>query len=157
MTKISRRQFIAAALTSIASANMDCCRSAMVRLPPTATAIKRDLVTQTPPDPATTPLAEEADPVVKTITNFLRQELNYLKLDEADLVIFAREFQLRQGPEKLLDQYNKEPDKIEKRVLTQFLMSTDFFWNNADETKPVRYTTYYDPYNLCSNPFARFD
>ena len=43
-------------------------------------------------------------------------------------------------------------------VSSQFLLSSDFFWNGENEKKPVEYLGYYDPYRrVCSNPFARFD
>jgi hypothetical protein len=43
----------------------------------------------------------------------------------------------------------------EDRVVTQYLMSSDFFKNGADETRTVRYAGYYDPMIACGNPFAR--
>jgi len=42
-------------------------------------------------------------------------------------------------------------------LTVQFLMSTDFFLNGADESRAVTYRTYYDPHDGCSNPFAEFD
>jgi hypothetical protein len=43
-------------------------------------------------------------------------------------------------------------------VYTNYLLSTDFFRNGADESRPVRYLSYYDPaVTPCNNPFARFD
>jgi hypothetical protein len=35
-------------------------------------------------------------------------------------------------------------------------MSTDFFWHDADETRPLLYRRYYDLYDGCQSPFATF-
>jgi hypothetical protein len=41
---------------------------------------------------------------------------------------------------------------------TNYLMSTDFFRNGADESRLVRYVGYYDQaVTPCNNPLARFD
>lgn len=48
--------------------------------------------------------------------------------------------------------------RMEKQLVTRFLLSSDFFQRGADERQPVRYLAYYDPYlRPCANPFARFD
>jgi hypothetical protein len=44
----------------------------------------------------------------------------------------------------------------EERVVSTFLLSSDFFVNGADTTRIVRYLGLYDPLKACSNPFARF-
>ncbi len=44
----------------------------------------------------------------------------------------------------------------EERVVSSFLLSSDFFINGADTTRIVRYRGLYDPLKACSNPFARF-
>jgi len=44
----------------------------------------------------------------------------------------------------------------EERVVSSFLLSSDFFVNGADTTRIVRYLGFYDPLKACSNPFARF-
>ena len=37
-----------------------------------------------------------------------------------------------------------------------YLSSTDFFINDADESRPVRFVALYDPYvSPCYNPFRR--
>lgn len=154
MSKINRRQFIITITASLASFSLEGCRGNKIVTVPTAT-LKANSATATA---AVTATPAEIGPVVKAIVEFLKTELNYLQLNEADLVAFGRDFQQDQGEEKLQDQYKKEPKKIENRAVTQFLMSTDFFWNKADESKPVKYLAYYDPYRrICSNPFARFD
>jgi hypothetical protein len=44
----------------------------------------------------------------------------------------------------------------EERVVSNFLLSSDFFVNGADTDRIVRYLGFYDPLKGCSNPFARF-
>ena len=49
-------------------------------------------------------------------------------------------------------------EALEERICAAFLMSSDFFTNGADETRPVRYLALYEPTKVgCTNPFARFD
>jgi hypothetical protein len=45
--------------------------------------------------------------------------------------------------------------RLEDNLATIYLLSTDFFWNGADESKLVRYIALYDPLRACGNPFAR--
>jgi hypothetical protein len=45
----------------------------------------------------------------------------------------------------------------EERVTTLFLLSSDFFVNGADISRPVSYVGYYDPARACGNPFARLN
>ncbi|HUN91826.1 MAG TPA: hypothetical protein VMU33_07205 [Burkholderiaceae bacterium] len=46
-------------------------------------------------------------------------------------------------------------EQIEDSLVSTFLMSSDFFSQGADESKPVRYQGFYDPMRACGNPFAR--
>lgn len=49
------------------------------------------------------------------------------------------------------DRYDARVEHLE----STFLLSTDFFLNNADESKPVRYVRLYHPYvSPCWNPLA---
>lgn len=44
--------------------------------------------------------------------------------------------------------------RIENYTVSNFLLSTDFFQNGADETKPVKYFGFYSPYKRpCANFF----
>jgi hypothetical protein len=43
----------------------------------------------------------------------------------------------------------------EERVVTIYLLSSDFFINGSDESRLVRYRGLYDALHPCSNPFAR--
>jgi hypothetical protein len=47
--------------------------------------------------------------------------------------------------------------RFEELVVTKFLLGTDLFASGADESRPLRYTGYPDPYlRPCGNPIARF-
>lgn len=108
------------------------------------------------------------------VVRILQRRLHYLKLDEADLRAFAADLvadrdavQTRAVRLAALAYplYPKLPDEtlagagaaaIEDEVVTRFLLSSDFFWNDADETRPVRYLGYYVPGRAaCFNPFLR--
>lgn len=40
-------------------------------------------------------------------------------------------------------------------IIAAFLLSTDFFYNDMDESKPLKYMRLYHPYkSACSNPFS---
>jgi len=44
---------------------------------------------------------------------------------------------------------------FEERIISKFLLSTDFFWNGADSSKALTYQGYHDPHDRpCVNPFA---
>ncbi len=44
--------------------------------------------------------------------------------------------------------------RLENTVVSQFLLSTDFFQNGADESRELKYIAYYDPYvAACRHPF----
>ena len=46
--------------------------------------------------------------------------------------------------------------RFERFVISSFLLSTNFFRQGADPSKPIRYVAYNDPYKLgCANPFVR--
>ena len=113
---------------------------------------------------------------IDLIVAILRKNLHYLKLDEAGLIAFAQDF-LANQPNfvnsrnmDLLDlarpfyiysdlfeitPASDELHRVEERMVTQFLMSTDFFWNGANESRPIMYLGYYTPYKqVCGNPFA---
>ena len=110
------------------------------------------------------------------IIAILRERLNYLKLDEEGMIVFATDFAI-EWPERvaylsnwgwlLREIYDKinifelapkttSTRKIKDSIATQYLLSSDFFLNGADESITVKYITYYDPYKtICENPFAR--
>ncbi len=51
--------------------------------------------------------------------------------------------------------YRYKYEQYKSQIIGTFLLSTDFFYNNMDESKPISYVTLYHPYkNACSNPFS---
>jgi len=45
--------------------------------------------------------------------------------------------------------------RLEDNVVTKYLLSTDFFFHDADESREVRYLSFYEPHLApCRNPFA---
>jgi hypothetical protein len=110
----------------------------------------------------------------QAIAKILYKRLNYLKLDPDGVQRFAADLaRLRAvSPTRLLtidavgplythlglSENNRVGLAIrhgEDRVLGAYLISSDFFINNADETRVVKYLGYFDPLRPCSNPFAR--
>jgi hypothetical protein len=106
----------------------------------------------------------------------LRKRLGYLRLDEAGMRAFATDLAARKlvssaklrlmvtlGPlyrRMDLGERNSVTTAIrhgEERIVTNYLLSSDFFINGADESRTVSYLGFYDPLHACSNPFARFD
>lgn len=108
------------------------------------------------------------------VTRVLHKRLDYLKLDEQGVHRFATDVLQREvisrfrlmvidfvGP--LYTDTNVSPDGKfgsalrhgEDRVVTQFLISSDFFINGADTQRVVKYLGWFDPLAACSNPFAR--
>jgi hypothetical protein len=43
----------------------------------------------------------------------------------------------------------------EERIVTKYLLSSDFFSSGADESKTVHYVRLFDALRGCCNPFAR--
>ena len=103
------------------------------------------------------------EPRGSAIARVLEDSLGYLQIVEEDRERFARDF-ARGAPmaEGRLAERNRwsgaRLEALEERICTSFLMSSDFFRNGADESRPVRYLALYDPPKVgCTNPFARFD
>jgi hypothetical protein len=111
----------------------------------------------------------------EAILMVLRKRLGYLHLDEAGMRAFASDLASRKlvssgklrlmvtlGPlyrRLALNERNSITAAIrhgEERIVTNYLLSSDFFINGVDETRTVRYLGFYDPLHACSNPFARF-
>jgi hypothetical protein len=108
------------------------------------------------------------------IVKVLHKKLGYLKLDADGVQRFARDLtasktisgvrlriidaagRLYTGTELSAD--NRLDNGIrhgEDKVVTDFLLSSDFFKNGADQTRSVHYLGLYDPMIACGNPFAR--
>jgi hypothetical protein len=107
----------------------------------------------------------------------LHKCLAFLKLDEDGVRAFARDAtaaNFSRAPKLRLvaalgplyrgiplsgnNSFAKAVRHGEERVVSQYLLSTDFFRNGADESKIVRYVAYFDFVKhpiACGNPFAR--
>ena len=95
------------------------------------------------------------NPWTELVVSTLRQRLDYLELEEEGVVHFARDLRKRRL-HTLLRRLKAGDAETAEWLVQQFLMSSDFFWNGADESRPVGYMGYYDPYERpCANPFAR--
>lgn len=101
----------------------------------------------------------------EVLVSTIRTKLSYLKLEDGAPEAFARDFDADYGPfhvsllQKLLGQQGVKTqvgaEDFDNIVVSRFLLSTDFFRNGSDESKPVRYLAYFDPYTgACGNPFA---
>ena len=108
------------------------------------------------------------------IIKVIYKRLAYLKLDEAGVRRFATDMAARKAISSLrlrvLDaagglytRLSPTPGgKIDRalrhgedRIVTQYLISSDFFTHGADKSRTVNYPGYYDPLVPCNNPFAR--
>lgn len=106
------------------------------------------------------------------VVRILRRNLPFLILNDDDLRRFAADFVADQDlmqtsklriaglfnplysvvPDDTLDSI-PAAQNIEDIVTTQFLLSSDFFWNDEDESQPVSYIAYYQPGRVaCLNP-----
>ena len=108
----------------------------------------------------------------------LKERLDYLLLEEKGLHDFARDLAAQKilssnklrllnvaGPlytQLAITTYKNPLSRAvwqrEERIVSMYLMSSDFFLSGADETRLVRYTGFYDPIRdprPCSNPFSR--
>ena len=108
------------------------------------------------------------------IIKVIHKQLHYLKLDEAGVQRFALDISARKVISNLrlriIDAAGglythlspKADSKVAKairhgedRIVTQYLISSDFFIHGADKSRVVNYLGYYDPLVPCNNPFAR--
>lgn len=108
---------------------------------------------------------------VKTI---IHKRLDYLSLDGAGVSQFAADYisamNISNAKLRLIGVFapiyrrlSSEPGHFlyratrygEERVVTRYLLSSDFFVFDADESRVVRYLAFYDPLRACGNPFRR--
>ncbi|MEP6883754.1 MAG: hypothetical protein ABJC66_03290 [Gammaproteobacteria bacterium] len=108
------------------------------------------------------------------IVSIIKRRLNYLRLDAAGLRRFAATVAAEQsisgaklrslaasgplaallplpGASSLVEQISHGAD----RLVTDYLLSSDFFLMGADVSRVVLYIAQYDPVRACGNPFAR--
>ena len=97
------------------------------------------------------------DPWTEQTAATVRRLLPYLRLDEDGLARFAQDL-LARDLHALLRRASAGDAQAEAWLGQQFLLSSDFFWQGADEAQTVGYRAYYDPYELpCANPFAHWE
>ena len=109
------------------------------------------------------------------IAMMLYTRLDYLKLDPKGVRQFAHELAARNelsstrlhlldalGPiYRHMTQWPLTAKALsavhhgEERIVTQYLIGSDFFINGADESRVVHFLGMLDPLRACSNPFAR--
>jgi hypothetical protein len=112
------------------------------------------------------------------IVSGVRRKLSFLKLDDAGLHAFAKDYinsMLAKRPSwyRWKVHFNSlfarsaasrwgistdnrgKRDRLEDYLATLYLLSSDFFPAGADDTKVVGYVALYDPMRACGNPFAR--
>ncbi len=83
----------------------------------------------------------------KKVVEYLRLKLPYLRHGEGTLERFAAEY-VRHFPP------GTKPGPG-PNLVARYLLSTDFFPNGADESKPLDWVEFYDPYiSPCYNPLV---
>lgn len=109
------------------------------------------------------------------VVSILKRRLGYLKIDAEDFELYAKEYvkfrkqydqqlvylSLLATPMQYISPYDllalDHPiRRLEDNVISNFLMSTDFFQHDADENRKINYRFFYDPFVYpCQNPFYR--
>jgi hypothetical protein len=111
------------------------------------------------------------------IASAVRRRLSFLRLDEAGLRSFARDYvsaMLSKRPSWYRWKYHiqslfRKPgarwgistdtrsrrERMEDNLSTQYLLSSDLFLKGADESRIIQYVSLYDPMRPCGSPFAR--
>lgn len=80
----------------------------------------------------------------------IARHFHYLDLDPAGVETFVEHFEQHHAP---IGTFSPQAEW----VFEQYLMSTDFFQNGADESRTVRFVAFYDPYlSPCWNPCVRW-
>lgn len=91
-------------------------------------------------------------------------EFGYLQLDIAGVKQYVEDYLRQYQPNwigcmkmRSLFLMNMKADKSDliTELTRTYILSTDFFRNKMDETKPVQYLGLYNPYKTpCANPFS---
>lgn len=93
----------------------------------------------------------------------IKKELDFLKLDDAGVRAFAadyarakdRLYKLTVKGYSFLGIDSNKSGKVHQ-LISNYLLSSDFFVNNMDESRVVKYVGLYDPYlRPCAHPFTR--
>jgi hypothetical protein len=99
----------------------------------------------------------------------VHKRLDYLKLDPAGVRQFSRDYAERRlisgaklraiagaaAAYQRLDFLAGIVRHGEDRIVTKYLLSSDFFRSGADESRTVHYLGFFDPLRSCGNPWAR--
>ena len=109
------------------------------------------------------------------VDRIVREELAYLPISDSVYDAFMRDVKQQRainhlGPQKewfirlhsifgksgtFLLPYRYKYEQYKSQIVGTFMLSTNFFSNGMDESKPISYATLYHPYkNACSNPFS---
>lgn len=92
----------------------------------------------------------------------IRNELGFLTLDEGGVARFVREYAVNRDTNyklavkgySLLKVSANKSGKIHQLV-SSYLLSTDFFQHNMDESRVLKYVGLYNPYKrACAHPFS---
>lgn len=94
--------------------------------------------------------------------DIIKRELPFLRLDPAGVRAFMRDYALGQDAAykrairlyKAIGVGSERSGKVHQLV-SQYLLSTDFFRNNADENRVIKFVGLYNPYlTPCAHPFS---
>lgn len=94
--------------------------------------------------------------------HLIKRELHFLKLDDEGIKAFVKEYAAARDRyyKLILKSYgilridSNQSGKVHQLVST-YLLSTDFFEKNMDESRIIRFVGLYDPYlRPCAHPFA---
>lgn len=98
------------------------------------------------------------------IVGIIQKELSYLNLDKQGIEQYVADYLQYEGNvphiELKLKMYHllsvgSEKSSIVSALIEKYLLSTDFFLKNMDESRKINYIGYYNPYKSpCSNPFS---
>jgi len=109
------------------------------------------------------------------IVSILERRVGYLNVDRVTFRHFAKDYLLsRQQHSRMMSllsglslplryfspydwlQQNSGYQRLEDSIVSLYLLSTDFFQNDANEQRQVAYLSFYDPFvTVCRNPFNR--
>src|SRR5687768_12908881 len=101
----------------------------------------------------------------RSIEILIREELDFMKLDEEGVKRFAKEYSKTKSRNFrfTIRAYNylgitaSRSGKIHQ-LITQYLLSTDFFINKMDESRLIKYVGFYNPYTRpCVHPFSHLN
>jgi|GEM_PF-4461102 len=110
------------------------------------------------------------------VVAILKRRLGYLNINHDDLLRFSSDYvafkkseqkklrllSLASHPMRFFSPYALLPQgnplrRLENNVVSQFLLSSNYFHDGEDDAKTINYIQFYDPLNtICANPIMRF-